>query len=193
MKKYLHRLPLMIYPYIYLLYLIAAFVITGVTNLYDKEQLLDVLMQILTGAVFVVFHLLVLVDTVAGAVCINRACYTAADAAKVNLTVKVIHIPAYLFHFVLGVLGCALSVWGVGFILYAIVVDLIAIALTGTHAVGCVVKMRRGHALNTFETVLAAVASYIYVVDLIVAGVLLYRGIQSEKSKKDTLRVGNDD
>lgn len=189
MKKYVLRFPLIIYPYIYLIYLIAALIIMRVFN----SELSDVLVPVLTVAVFVVFHLLVLIDTVAGAVCINRASYTAVDAARVNLTVKVSQIPAYLFHFILGALGCMLSVWGIGFILYAIVVDLIAIALTGTHAVGCVVKMRREHVLTTFWTVLAAIGSYIYVADLIVAGVLLYRGIQSEKSKKDTLRVGKAD
>lgn len=180
MKKYLLRLPLIIYPYIYLLYLIAVLIITGVFN----EELSDALVPALTVAVFVVFHLAVLVDTVGGAICINRAGYTAADAAKVNLTVKVSQIPAYLFHFLLGALGCMLSVWGFGMILYAIAVDLIAIVLSGTHALGCVVKMRREHALGTLWTVLAAAGSYIYVVDIIVAGFLLYRGIRFEESRK---------
>ena len=165
MKKYLMRLLLLIYPYIYVLFLIIDGFVLGRFG----EELADAMLTAL-----MIYHVLVLVTAVGGAVEINRKKYSASDAAKVNMVIKFGQIPAYILHFVIGVIGFLLGIWGILILLYAVIVDLVAIALSGTHALGCVIKMRRENFLSTLWTVLAVIGSYIYVVDVIVAGALIY-------------------
>ena len=49
---------------------------------------------------------------------------TAGQAARMNLIIKGIQIPAYIMHFILGFIGLAMSVWGIGFLLWAVLIDL---------------------------------------------------------------------
>lgn len=119
-----------------------------------------------------VYHILVLADAIYGAVSVAGKGYTANEAARMNLTIKGWQVPAYIFHFILGCVGMMLSVWGIGFILFAILIDVLTIALTGICAIGCMVKMKKSGTLSTPKAILAAIGSFLFCVDVIIAIVL---------------------
>jgi hypothetical protein len=85
------------------------------------------------------------------------------------MIIKLVHIPAYIIHFILGALGTLASVWGIGFVLWAIIIDLITIALSGTHMLSCVISIIKHKTANTAISVVAAILSYIYCIDVVVA------------------------
>ena len=98
--------------------------------------------------------------------------YTPAEAAKMNLAVKLWQIPAYLFHFLLGAMGLVMSVWGIGFIGLAVTVDLVTIFLSGLFAIGSVRRMKKEGVLSSGTAFWAGFGSFLYCVDVIVAIVL---------------------
>lgn len=172
MKKYLIRLPLILYPYAYLIWLafyFASAIIAG--EHVDSEVILDVY-----GMIFIIFQIIVLADVIYGAIEMARNGITAKQAARLNLVVKCVHIPAYIFHFFMGLLGICMSVWGIGFILVAFVVDAVTILLSGMHAIGSVVKLYREGVLPTkASAVKYGIGSFIYVLDVVIAFVLVYK------------------
>lgn len=44
------------------------------------------------------------------------------------MIVKLAHIPAYIIHFCMGFAGTVMSLWGMPFVLLAVVIDLLRIA-----------------------------------------------------------------
>lgn len=74
--------------------------------------------------------------------------YDALTDSKINLITKGVQIPAYIFHFVLGCLGLTLSVWGIGVIIFAVVVDFLSILTTGISAIGLHVRMAKDGVLE---------------------------------------------
>ena len=169
MKRYLKVLPVILYPYAYMIWF--AFLCVG------SEALEKVMESEKIGAAAIIIGILyqfvVLADVIYTAVTTAVNQYTAFDVAKLNLVIKAWQIPAYLLHFVLGVAGSLMSVWGIGIVLFAIVIDLITILLTGSCAIGCVIKMKKQNVLTTPLAVLAAIGSFVYCVDVVVAIVLV--------------------
>lgn len=99
---------------------------------------------------------------------INGREQSAARSAKRNMIIKLIHIPAYLFHFILGLAGTLMSVWGIGIVMFAVVIDAVTIILSGIQAAGCAVCAARngtGKALS----VICGIGSFIYCADIIIA------------------------
>ena len=169
-------LPLIIYPYAYLPWF---FVTGGIGSMASDSDFVVGIALVLAG----LYQIVVLVNAVWGTVSVARKPYTAKEAAKLNLVVKAWQIPAYVFHFLLGLVGCLMSVWGMGFILFAIIVDLLTIALTGIFAIGCMVKLKKQNVLTTPLAILAGIGSFIYCVDIIVAIVLVCMCKKAEKQQ----------
>ena len=96
---------------------------------------------------------------------INGREQSAARSAKRNMIIKLIHIPAYLFHFILGLAGTLMSVWGIGIVMFAVVIDAVTIILSGIQAAGCAARNGTGKALS----VICGIGSFIYCADIIIA------------------------
>ena len=90
-------------------------------------------------------------------------------AASRNLFVKCCHIPAYIVHFCIGLWGMLLSVWGIGFILYAFLADVLTIVLSGIPAAACAVRMYKGDLLSKKAAILTGIGSFIFCADIICA------------------------
>lgn len=176
MKKYIKMLPLILYPYAYLILLLTIF-LAGDAFDWIETHITDNFIVILIQ----VYHILVLIDAIYGAVSVARSNDTPIQAARMNLVIKGLHIPAYIFHFILGVAGCLMSVWGIGFIMFAIAIDVLTIAFTGISAIGCMVKLKKSDVLSTVITVLAVIGSFIFCVDVVIA-IMLF--IITKKSLK---------
>jgi hypothetical protein len=110
MKKYLLMVPLMIFPYAYLLFLINVSNISPAMNLLLGYKATDKIWLCIAANYLLYTLFSVFYNTILSA----RGKYTAYDSAKVNLFVKGIQIPAYIFHFILGMMAFYMGLWGIG-------------------------------------------------------------------------------
>lgn len=178
MKKYLKILPLILYPYAYLLFLVFVFFIGKLVS--ERSAAVDIFSAIgMTAAVLYNLWVLILVlwSAIGG---LKR--YTPAEAAKMNLAVKALQIPAYLFHFLMGMAGMVMSIWGIGFITLAVIIDLVTIFLSGLFAIGSVRRLKKEGILSSGTAFLAGLGSFLYCVDVIAAIVLVVIGTAKERS-----------
>ena len=165
---------LILYPYYYMSIIIAQLLIMGNTDSFSGED------------AFVGEIVMFLVNPICLGVLVSDFVTNAKGhvppekLARLNMIIKLVHIPAYIIHFVLGMLGTLASIWGIGFVLWAIIIDLITIALSGTHMLSCVIGIIKQKGANTAISVVAAVLSYIYCIDVLVA-ILYYVYIRNLK------------
>lgn len=171
MKKYLKTLPLILFPYAYLIFLICVY---SIQTFVKEGQTIDADIIIKLGIVAIVlYNLWVLILSLWSAIGGMKR-YTPTEAAKMNLAVKCWHIPAYITHFLIGVLGVgstliSVNASGVGLITFAVVIDLVTIFLSGLHAAGCVWRLKKEGVLSSETALLAGIGSFIYCVDVIAA------------------------
>ena len=91
-----------------------------------------------------------------------------------NLVLKYIQIPGYTINFVIGFIGLCMGLWGIGIVLFILIVDAISIALTGIVSIGCMIKLKKEGALTTSQMIIYTIFSFIYCLDILFA-ILAYR------------------
>ena len=165
---------LVLYPYYYMSIIIAQLLIMGNTDSFSGED------AFIGEIVMFLVNPICLGVLVSDFVTNAKGHVPPEKLAKLNMIIKLVHIPAYIIHFILGALGSLASVWGIGFVLWAIIIDLITIALSGTHMLSCVIGIIKQKGANTAISVGAAVLSYIYCIDVLV-GILYYVYIRNLK------------
>ncbi len=175
MKKYVKMIPLMLYPYAYMIYM---FFVMGIEDKiiekmwelpFDATYLVDFMELFLVG-VAIVYNLYVIISTIYYSVKAIKEERDAYEMAKINMLIKGVQIPAYIINFLLGLSGMAiLVVGGIGIIIMMIIVDLITITLSGIHSIGCSIRMKKEGILSDSAFVLMTVGSFIYCVDVLIA------------------------
>ena len=166
MKKYLKMLPVLLYPYLYIL-------IAFLTPMLDDYEITKGLARRLyvfdpLNAIVIatVVHLIVLLCQLSFILNVAKGKYSAKDAAKMTMIIKLVHIPAFIMHFLYGALGFLASVWGLALITWAIVIDLLTIFQTGIMSVTTAVKCIKDKIFNTTQGVICAILGFIYCVDV---------------------------
>ena len=134
MKKYLLALPIFLFPYSLLFGLYCLYTGFLMESVFQNNGYLLILALFLCTLVSLAFT---------GALCAwSLAKKTdAAEMAKLNMIVKLVHIPAYIAIFLLGAV-MLISVWGIGFTIVFFLHDVAAIAMTGF--IGAVAVVRAG-------------------------------------------------
>lgn len=162
--KYLKMIPVIIYPYIYVVILAVFLMFMNVLpSDYNDAATLGLFI------VAVIYNLYSFVIVIVNAVQGAKGKMTARQAARMNLIIKGIQIPAYIMHFILGFIGLAMSVWGIGFVLWAILIDLLTILLTGISSIGCSIRMHKEGLLSTAAAIFLGIGCFIYCVDVVIA------------------------
>lgn len=162
--KYLKMIPVIIYPYIYVVILAVFLMFLNVLpSDFNDAASLGLFI------VAVIYNLYSFIIVIVNAVQCAKGKMTARQSARMNLIIKGIQIPAYIMHFILGFIGLAMSVWGIGFVLWAILIDLLTILLTGISSIGCSIRMRKEGILSTAAAILMGIGCFIYCVDVVIA------------------------
>lgn len=99
--------------------------------------------------------------------------YSAAGLPFINLLVKLIHIPAYLLIFALGLL-CMITIFTMGFSLFFVFFDCLTICLSGMLGVLAVWTLYRSGKCTGPFLILHGILQFIFVADVISA-VIIYR------------------
>lgn len=166
MKNRLRMLTVMLYPYAYLVCLAAYYFLC--VRFEGSDGLCAVGPRVLI-VLAALFNLYAAFSVIANLVAAVRGKRAAGELAKANRMIKLAHIPAYVFHFALGILGLVASVWGIGLILWAIVIDFLTIILSGTVGLSASLCARREGLLTNGESVAYAVLSFVYCADVAAA------------------------
>ena len=166
MRNKLKMLPVMFYPYIYMICLVMYCFICFQIDDSSEVQATGIVILLIIAIVCNLYALIVVVVNLIMAV---KGNYNAIELVKMNMIIKLVHIPAYIIHFLLGMLGLLASVWGIGFILWAITIDLVTIGLTGMVGVSASVCCKKEGILSKSMSWLYAFSSFIYCVDVISA------------------------
>lgn len=175
--KYLKMIPVIIYPYIYVVILAVFLVFLSVLpSDFNDAASLGLLI------VAVIYNLYSFIIVIVNAVQCAKGKMTAKQSARMNLIIKGVQIPAYIMHFILGFIGLAMSVWGIGFVLWAILIDLLTILLTGISSIGCSVRMRKEGILSTAAAIFMGIGCFIYCVDLVIAIVYVIKTRKNESA-----------
>lgn len=117
-------IPLIIYPYAYLIFILCWVLCFGL----NVDSALGINIQVLPYTflgVSVLYNIYVIFIAIYNSIKTARNDEPVYEAAKMNLIVKGCQIPAYIFNFVLGLMGLVASVWGAGIIMVVVVVDFI--------------------------------------------------------------------
>ncbi len=166
MKKYLLMVPLMIFPYAYVVWLLSIFFTSSYMEQFFDQNGSESVVWLVVALIYLIYVVFIVFYNCTVSA---RGKYTAYESAKINLFVKGIQIPAYIFHFILGMMGCVMSVWGIGIIMVAVIVDLVTILLTGISSIGCTIRMKKEKILNAALSILLGIGCFLYVVDVVIA------------------------
>lgn len=149
--KYGKLIPLILYPYAYWLWITC-------------EQGLFLITATL------IYNIYVLFISIYHPISVVRKNVSTQDAARMNLLIKGLQIPAYLFHFLLGIAGIMLGpIFGFPLILLAVVVDWLTILLSGISSIGCNIQMKREGLISTGKAFWMLIGSFVYCVDVFIA------------------------
>ena len=113
-----------------------------------------------------------------------RGKYTARELTKMTMIFKLVQIPAFLFHFLIGAMGLLMSVWGIGFIMLAILMDVLSIFLTGMVGIGAAIACAKQKALSKGGAVIYAILNFIFCVDVVSS--IIYFIVIRQRSKQQT-------
>ena len=163
------NLPVIIYPYAYLLVALLAGQGAAVTG---QSGIIDFILPIALVLLFLLIHPMCLATVIVNFRAAHMNIIPPDKLANGILLVKLIHVPAFILHFILGSLGVLASVWGLGIIMFAVVIDLLTVIGSGTYTVAAITGLCRQNVINRWTGVLFGILSYIYCVDVAAAIVL---------------------
>lgn len=180
MKKYLLLTPLALFPYLILLSMYLIFfqyeLLAYIEHLLIMEGFYIPIVFIILGMLLFLW-LLSFVFLFVFSHCCSKQENGLLELARSNLVVKLIHIPAYLIIFILGII-CLITVFTIGFSLAFIIFDCMTIFLTGMLGL-CAILRGRSHGLFYGKrTIFFAVLQFLFCLD-IVGAILLYRKVRA--------------
>lgn len=111
--------------------------------------------------------------------CVNNfaAKLDVVEAAKINMIVKIIPIPAYLFIFVIGFL-CLITIFTVGISFILLILDGVSIIFSGLIGVFVVRRCYADGILTRTEMVIHGILQFIFCLD-IVSAIIVYRKVKT--------------
>ncbi len=126
---------------------------------------------------FCVFGVIAFVNVII--LCVNNFAgkFNAIEAAQINMIIKMIQIPAYLFIFVIGFM-CLLTIFTVGISFVLLILDGISIILSGLIGVFVVRRCYADGILTRTEMLLHSILQFVFCFD-VVSAIIVYRKIKT--------------
>lgn len=181
-KNYLKMSPVILYPYAYLIWIVLFIGMMAIAERVDDTFKLDIAVEmcILSMlAIAIVYQILALAIAIQSSRKMVKDNVSVKDAAKMNLITKCAQIPAYIFHFIVGFFSLMLSVWGIGFLLFVCVVDVLTILLSGIFSIGCMINMKKAGVIPKESMIIGIIGSFIYCVDV---GIAIWMFIKAQRA-----------
>ena len=170
MKKFLLLIPVMLFPYFVMFATFSMFNNFLEKNLFGECILYNVF------AVAVLFVAALICSIITIIICSVKK-VESEKLLRINLIVKLIHIPAYKAIFIFGILF-SLTIFTIGFSLAFIVFDLLTIFLSGLIGLTGIIRSRKENKLPKGLAILLGILQFIYCVDVICA-VIAYLAVKN--------------
>ncbi len=103
------------------------------------------------------------------------------EMLRINMIVKLIHVPAYLCIFVVG-LGCMLTIFTFGITIIFILLDLMTIVLSGLIGLGGILRSLRENKISIKAAVIHGIFQFVFCADII-SSIVLYRTVKATEYK----------
>jgi cytochrome b561 len=104
---------------------------------------------------------------------------SAQEVAHINMIIKLLHIPAYIILFAMGLLGL-ITIFTAGISIVLMIMDCMTIFLTGLLGLGGIIRGLSENKLSKKESVIHAIFQFIFCVDII-SSIIVYRRIRDVK------------
>ena len=126
---------------------------------------------------FCIFGLIAFVNVII--LCVNNfACkLNAVEATRINMIIKIIQIPAYLFIFVIGCM-CLLTIFTVGISFVLLILDGVSIILSGLIGVFVVRRCYADGILTRTEMVIHSILQFVFCLD-VVSAIIVFRKVKT--------------
>lgn len=158
MKNNSKLLPILFFPYLFLIIMICFFTLHQVLGI----GTIWFLAFLLSGGSFVI--------AIINLIQAKNGKYSAAELAATNKLIKSVHIPAYILICLVAIFGCIfLSVWGIGISIFLFFLDAITIFLSGLIGVSAVICGVRENKISGSTGMLYGFLSFIFCIDVIIA------------------------
>ena len=159
-----------IYPYIYMILIAVALMIENGEVVFSGF------------IIAVIIHPVILATLIADGIINAHKMVPAKNLATINMVIKLVHIPAFILHFIIGIFSSLLSVWGLGFLIAVVVIDLFTIIISGTQSVMAIISLCKQKTIPKWMAITCAIFSYIYCIDVAIA-IFLNAKVRSELKK----------
>lgn len=106
------------------------------------------------------------------------------ELLRINMIVKLIHVPAYLCIFIVG-LGCMLTIFTFGVTIIFILLDVMTIVLSGLIGLGGIIRSLRENKISIKEVVIHGVFQFLFCADII-SSIYLYKKVKAAEYKLET-------
>lgn len=101
------------------------------------------------------------------------------EVLRVNMIVKLIHIPAYLFIFVVGLL-CMITIFTFGITIVLMIFDGMTIVLSGLIGLGGIIRSLRENKISIKVAVIHGILQFVFCADII-SSIVIYRKVKATK------------
>lgn len=169
MRKYLPFLGIILFPYLIVFTLICIFIGSGSSS-----------METISYAFLLILPVLYVVALVCAVVVFIKGITNkkkSLEILRINMIIKLIHIPAYLIIFVLGLLS-TITIFTIGLAIVLLVLDLLTIAVSGLIGLGGVIGSLRENKISIKKAVIYGILQFMYCADVI-SSILIYRTVKA--------------
>lgn len=170
MKKFVPTVSIVLFPYAVAFVLYCIFSGFLMENIFQNNAYLCLLLLIIIWVIALICAVSIC------AVSLVRK-WDFVELSRVNMLIKTISIPAYLFIFVFG-LACMLTIFTFGISIVLMVLDAMAIVLSGLIGISAVKRSYDNKAISVKEMILYGILQFVFCADVVVS-IILFR-----KSKK---------
>lgn len=166
MKKYFLLIPTIVFPYCVLFSMYCIYSGCFMESLFQNSVFSIILHLAIIWIISIVLAILFVV------ISLKSKCNITV-LAKVNVFVKLIHIPAYIIIFVVGI-ACFITIFTAYLAIILFLLDIMTIILSGLIGLTIVVKFNIIKALNNKASLIHGILQFVFCMDLISA-ILLYK------------------
>lgn len=174
MKKFVPTLSIALFPYAVAFVLYCIFSGFLMENIFQNNAYLCLILLVIIWAVALVCA----VSTCAASL-IRK--WDFVELCRVNLLIKTISIPAYLFIFIFGIV-CMLTIFTFAISVILMDLDVMSIILSGLIGISAVKRSYDNEAISAGEMVLYSILQFVFCADVIVSIIVFHKSKKKSKA-----------
>lgn len=171
MKKILIHIFIILFPYFIVFLICSLFNKSLMKYIYHNNFYLGLLYLFAFWLIAFISAIIISINNL-----VNKA--DAVETAKINMVIKLVQIPAYLFVFVAGIL-CLLTIFTFALTFILAILDCASIVLSGLIGVSAVKRSYSDGSLSKPEMVIYCILQFVFCVDVI-SSIIVFRKTKAQ-------------